>query len=158
MPQPRQSSLSHILLPQVTPSGLISQPIVALDPQPPPSVREQRTKFLLFVKILMQHLRDTRNFYLLAKSKLLIKAIVRHHRIGDPHFADLLESIERRLRALVGEQHWRRAHLLMTYYLARGGSNKSTAKPKTPVKVETKNQVKESDEKDDADEDVVILL
>ncbi|KAL3904167.1 MAG: hypothetical protein SGARI_005042 [Bacillariaceae sp.] len=107
-------TMSYVLLPSMNPSGLLSHPqIVAAETQQKATVKEERIKFLLFLKILIQHLRDTRNYYLLAKAQLLIKAIVQQNRIGDPHFASLMESIERRLRSPEGEQHWRRAHFLM---------------------------------------------
>ena len=153
--QPSASPLTNVIVPPLTQGGdFVSEPMVAPGTQSA-SEREQRLRFLLFLKILIQHLRDTRNYYLLAKSKLLIKAVVRHNRMGDPQFSDLMESIERRLRPLVGEQHWRRAHLLMRHYIATGGTRTDAKLTPQAKQGEKKESRQESETKEEEQEEIV---
>jgi hypothetical protein len=121
---PSTSSLSYCLLPPLR-ERLPQVSHRNLTPTEKAANQEQRIKFLLFIKILFRHLRTTRNFLLLARAQRLLRIIVREHRAGDPHYEPLFENIETRLRLLVGESHWRRAHYLMRYYL----HNKKVASP-----------------------------
>jgi hypothetical protein len=133
LPPPTTSSLSYVLLPPLPPNLLAQQQqlVLVVTEQQRANIRAQRAKFLLFVKILLRHLRETRNYFLLAKARLLVKEIIHQNRMPqDPHFGMLMESVEKRLRLLVGEKHWRQAHFLMRYYLAKGGKIESKRKRK----------------------------
>jgi hypothetical protein len=103
--------------------------------------REQRIKFLLFVKVLFKRLRDSRDVYLLARAQLLVKAVTRRNKMGDPNFHPLLESMERRLRELVGELHWRQTHAYMRYYIHKHGDPSKV----TVTAPATKRPLKEQD-------------
>jgi hypothetical protein len=118
IPQP----LAQQVLSRSYPYLQLSNPIVAIiEEEQRGDARAQRIKFLLFVKILFKRLRDSRDFYLLARAQLLVRAVTRRNKMGDPNFHPLLDSMERRLRELVGEVHWRRSHAYMRYYIQKHG-------------------------------------
>lgn len=86
---------------------------------PRPMSRDERVRFALFVKILFKRLDESGELTLCHKAKCLLLCVTARHRQGDPGCRPLIETLERRLRATVGETHWRRAHLLMRLYLSR---------------------------------------
>jgi hypothetical protein len=81
--------------------------------------RNQRVMFALFTKILCNILKKSGDSDLHRKAKDLVTTTVRRSRMGDEECCPLFESIETRLRGLVGEAHWRRAHGYMHFYAAR---------------------------------------
>jgi hypothetical protein len=81
--------------------------------------RNQRVKFVLFTKILFRLLEQSEETVLRNNARRLVSSIVRKSRMGDPSCSPLFESLERHLRTLVGEMHWRRAHGYMRYYVAQ---------------------------------------
>ncbi|KAG7347751.1 hypothetical protein IV203_016456 [Nitzschia inconspicua] len=119
------SSLSYCLLPPLQRSHLShdASSSYALTNSGRTAEQDQRVKFLLFVKILFRYLRATKNVVLLARAELLVQIIVQEHRTGHAHFEPLFDNVETRLRLLVGEYHWRRAHSLMMFYLRRKASS-----------------------------------
>jgi hypothetical protein len=79
-------------------------------------VLQQKKRFLLFIKILFKHL-DKSCPDIVPISKAIVADCTHRNRLGDPQYAVLMDSIERRLRGYVGEVHWRRAHLYMQHYM-----------------------------------------
>lgn len=76
-----------------------------------------RVRFALFIKILFKQLYDSGDYLLAARATHLVRTCTRRNRMGDPDFQPLLETLEGRLRDLVGEVHWRRAHAYTRYFL-----------------------------------------
>lgn len=81
--------------------------------------RDDRVRFALFVKILFKRLEESGDQALCDKAKRLLASITSRNKQGDPGCSPLIEALETRLRAMVGETHWRRSHLLMRVYLSR---------------------------------------
>lgn len=94
----------------------LSQPQVACL-----STRDQRVRFALFVKILFKRLDESGDHILCQKAKRLLLFVTARNKQGDPGCSPLTDALESRLRAMVGETHWRRSHLLMRIYLSRNG-------------------------------------
>lgn len=81
--------------------------------------RDHHIRFALFVKILFKYLDDIGEVSLSTKGRYLVRMSTKMNRKGHPAFQPLLERLEKRLRDLVGEVHWRRAHGYMRYYLSK---------------------------------------
>ena len=81
--------------------------------------RDQRVRFALFVKILFKRLEESGDHVLCQKAKHLLLCITARNKQGDPGCTPLMEALEPRLRAMVGETNWRRSHVLMRLYLSR---------------------------------------
>ena len=88
-----------------------------------PLSRHARTKFALFLKILMRQLEKSGEARLLAKVKALVLIVTRENRrsaFWNPMTKiDLVRTIEGPLRCLVGERHWRQAHVYMQLYFLK---------------------------------------
>ena len=102
----------------------------------------QRTKFALFIRILMKRLQKS-DSALYDKARTLIVACIaterRLHQISvdENRRSTLLETIEGSLREVVGEENWIRTHAYMGYYLRTKGRHLlATAPPPaaTPTK------------------------
>jgi hypothetical protein len=79
----------------------------------------ERIRFALFLKILYKNLKDSGDVALFLKAQRLLLFVTSKNRAGDPSYTPLMVSLEKRLRSMVGEAHWRRSHLLMSIYLSR---------------------------------------
>ncbi len=88
-------------------------------------VRDQRVRFALFVKVLFKYLDASGEVFLSAQGRELVRTSTKMNRCGHPSYWPLLDTLEKRLRELVGEVHWRRSHAYMRYYLSR--SNRRSA-------------------------------
>jgi hypothetical protein len=77
---------------------------------------KKRIEFALFLKVLLRYLQKSNQFFLLEQTRLVVSSCTTGHRMGDPSCSRLVESIETRLRKLVGEQNWRLAKGLTRYY------------------------------------------
>jgi hypothetical protein len=77
---------------------------------------EKRIEFALFLKVLLTHLRKSHQYLLMQQARLVVRRCTTGHRMGDPSSSQLVESIESRLRKLVGEQNWRLAKGLTRYF------------------------------------------
>jgi hypothetical protein len=69
----------------------------------------QRRDFLLFVRVLIKCIEQSRNYKLTLQTKALVAECVKRNRMGDPHFSPLQDSMEIRLRGLVGPNYWHQA-------------------------------------------------
>ena len=85
----------------------------------PQQSRDERLRFALFLKILYKGLRESGDEELFVNAQRLLFFVTSKNRGGDPNYWPLMDSLEKRLRILVGEPHWRRAHLLLHIYLSR---------------------------------------
>jgi hypothetical protein len=97
---------------------LLRQNIIPRNHIPPQQCRE-RVRFALFLKILFKRLKDSGEKDLFLKAQALVFFVTSKNRAGDPSYRPLMDSLERGLRRMVGEAHWRRAHILMRMYLER---------------------------------------
>ena len=109
----------------------------------PQKTRDERLRFAMFVKILYKDLKESGDEELFVNAQRLLFFVTSRNRGGDPNYRPLMDSIERRLRILVGEPHWRRAHLLLHLYLARKSrgrpsSSSSSANHKTSSRADCK--------------------
>jgi hypothetical protein len=70
----------------------------------------KRARFVIFLKILLDRLQESGDFceYELAKFVVLYSA--KRNRLGDTSFSPLVDVLERRLRVIVGEAHWKVVH------------------------------------------------
>lgn len=91
---------------------------------------DQRTRFTLFLKILLKRLESSGEKDLVQQAKLIVSICNRRHKIGDPKFESLVESMESALRSLVGEQHWIRCHAYMRYYIMKQQKQQEEEKAK----------------------------
>jgi hypothetical protein len=79
-----------------------AQPMI----QESPFGHNNRARFVLFVKLLLDRLRDSGDIVLLEQAKLLVHHCTYRNRLGDPAYCPLAETTELRLRSLVGEFRW----------------------------------------------------
>jgi hypothetical protein len=87
-------------------------------------VLEQRTRFALFLRILLKRLERSGEKDLLQQAKRIVSICNKRHKMGDPKFAAFVDSMETALRKLVGEQHWIRCHSYMRYYVLKKQATK----------------------------------
>ena len=85
----------------------------------PVVTKEHRARFLVFIKILFKSLDNTNEHELRDRAKRIVAECTRRNRLGDPLFSPLVEAVERRLRRVVGEAHWRKASLLLRHFSAK---------------------------------------
>jgi hypothetical protein len=81
--------------------------------------RSPRERFLIFIKILFKCLDQGNEPTLQQRAKKIVVECTRRNRLGDPQFSPLMEAVEKRLRRVVGEVHWRRALLLLRHFSAK---------------------------------------
>jgi hypothetical protein len=77
----------------------------------------QRIRFALFLKILLTRLHKSGLYTLHQKARRVVSFCARRNKVGDPNFSQLVDSVEVRLRELVGETHWIRSHTYMRHYI-----------------------------------------
>jgi hypothetical protein len=106
-----------------TPSSSHNQQLPVQPPQRRPqhsgkkSQYQQRVRFTLFLKILLTRLEKEGHHKLLDRARETVSHCSRRNKMGDPDYAELVESLEVRLRTLVGEVHWIRTHYYMRHYI-----------------------------------------
>ena len=81
-------------------------------------LQQQRLRFALFLKILFKRLQESDDKLLYVQAKMLVLSCSQRSRMGDMQYTPLVDAIEVRLRELVGEVHWRRAHGYMRYFIS----------------------------------------
>ena len=101
-----------------------SAAVIARPNTSPSSVESRRTihrrHFLLFVRVLIKCIEQSQNYKLKLQAKAMVSECVKRNRMGDPHFSPLQESLELRLRGLVGPDYWNQAKDYMhCYHTAR---------------------------------------
>jgi hypothetical protein len=69
----------------------------------------RRDRFAVFVKILLQVLKESGDFALLDSVKQTILVCTRRNQAGDPNFTPLADTTSRLLQSIVGEAQWQRA-------------------------------------------------
>jgi len=79
----------------------------------------QKKRFLLFIKILFKSLEESADSETRDQAKEIVADCTRRNRLGDPAYSPLTDAVDRRLRGLVGESYWQRAHAFMLFYLRR---------------------------------------
>jgi hypothetical protein len=77
--------------------------------------KEERVRFALFLKILLQVIAKTGDRVLVEQCRIVISTCIRRARMGDVE--DLHETLQEHLRPLVGEMHWAMARDFQRYYL-----------------------------------------
>lgn len=80
---------------------------------------DRRVSFALFLKILLTHLEKSKQYLVLQQVRLVVMTCTKGHKMGDPSFHPLLDSIELRLRKLVDDDSWRKVQDYTQIYLAR---------------------------------------
>lgn len=94
-------------------------PAQKLSPLTPKMSRDGRVRFALFVKILFKRLEESGEHALWQRAKALLTSVTTRNKQGDPGCSPLIDALETKLRAMVGEAQWRRSHLLMRLYMSR---------------------------------------
>jgi hypothetical protein len=125
-----------LTIPAGSPTGALP-PTNAPAPQTPNSSDlgsrspRQRRDFLLFVRVLIKCIEQSRNYKLTLQTKALVAECVKRNRMGDPHFSPLQDSMEIRLRGLVGPNYWHQAKdYIHCFQQAKSKSNlKPAARP-----------------------------
>ena len=79
----------------------------------------ERENFLMFIKILFKVLEEAKEPETKSRAQRIVMECRRRHRQGDPNFDPMMEAVEHRLRAFVGETKWRRAHLFLHHYMCK---------------------------------------
>ena len=79
----------------------------------------EREHFLLFVKVLFKFIEQENNPRLRQVAKVVLSDCTRRNRMGDG--VPLQETVERRLRAVVGEGYWTQAKLYVDSYCLKRG-------------------------------------
>jgi hypothetical protein len=79
-------------------------------------VVQERENFLLFIKILFKILAEAGDPGVRTRAQRTVLECQRRSRLGDPNFIPLVQATEQRLRVIVGEDKWRRAHLFLHHY------------------------------------------
>lgn len=92
--------------------------------------RAQRTRFLVFMKILFKVLEQANDYELRNQAKSIVAECTRRNRLGDPGFVPLIGAVDKRLRRLVGESRWKRASILLRHFAAKQHSNGGKSIPR----------------------------
>ncbi|CAB9528673.1 hypothetical protein SEMRO_2288_G322090.1 [Seminavis robusta] len=84
----------------------------------------RRKRFLVFMKVLLKCLKrdmtkNPQSARLYQHAKAIIADCTQRNRQKDPHYCPLPEAVERRLRPVVGEAQWKRAHACLDLYLEK---------------------------------------
>ena len=87
---------------------------LALTRSPSHSLGE-REKFLLFIKIMFQYLERSGKLLLRQRAKAVVAQCIRRNRDGDEHYIPLKESVEKRLRPLIGPLVWARVEVFCEF-------------------------------------------
>ena len=97
--------------------------IISTAPQCPAHVEpltcdelRRRKHFCIFLKILSHHLSKT-NPSMKQQVKDLVRLCTKKNREGDIKFENLMESVQQRLRQLVGERPWKHCQIYTECYL-----------------------------------------
>lgn len=98
-------------------------------------VVQERENFLLFIKILFKILAEAGDPGVRTHAQRIVLECQRRSRQGDPNFIPLVQATEQRLRVIVGEAKWRRAHLFLHHYNSTR-SNGATAAHSSLVRVQ----------------------
>ena len=84
---------------------------------------EERIQFILFMKILLECMKRSTNdedhhMMLLNQVRLVVITCTNGHKLHDPTFDSLIDSIKCRLKKIIGETiYWKQAHQYTHYYL-----------------------------------------
>lgn len=129
-PVPTSVESSHLVLQRghtITPSlSVASSPP---SPAPPSQAMSNREHFLILIKILFKCLDQANEPEVRSKAKQIVTECTRRNRQGDSKFTPLIEAVEKRLRGVVGEVHWRRARLLLRYYVNKRNNSTINLSP-----------------------------
>ena len=96
------------------------QPTVQFSLPPPKKIvvtMDRNKQFMIFVKILLHHLKKTGEMTTHSLAQKILQECVLQHRKGNPAFAVLHEVCESRLLRLVGGRHWNRCVQLLNLHL-----------------------------------------
>ena len=84
---------------------------------------EERIQFILFMKILLECMKRSTNdedhhMMLFNQVRLVVITCTNGHKLHDPTFDSLIDSIKCRLKKIIGETiYWKQAHQYTQYYL-----------------------------------------
>jgi hypothetical protein len=130
VPQPMTSLLSQVLFPTALIPPTPTSPALVSDLGPivqncdRTEGMNQRDTFYVFLKFLLRVLQshgcgddaDAR-LLLRLRTKAIIRECVRQNRSGNSMYQPLMEAIKSRLRPIVGEDTWKKAHRSCRLYL-----------------------------------------
>eukprot|EP00538_Stauroneis_constricta_P011602 CAMPEP_0119573532 /NCGR_PEP_ID=MMETSP1352-20130426/45168_1 /TAXON_ID=265584 /ORGANISM="Stauroneis constricta, Strain CCMP1120" /LENGTH=348 /DNA_ID=CAMNT_0007623223 /DNA_START=1681 /DNA_END=2727 /DNA_ORIENTATION=- len=83
-----------------------------------PAIREKE-QFLVFIKILFKILDQSRQSDRRRQAQRMILDCRRQNQRGNPDYVPLVDAIVPRLRPIIGEPHWRKAHFYLYYYVTK---------------------------------------
>jgi len=83
------------------------------------ATRAQRTRFLVFMKILFKVLDQAQEHEILDRAKQIVAECTRRNRSGDPSYVPLMDAVETRLRRYIGESYWRKASMLLRHFVLK---------------------------------------
>lgn len=89
--------------------------------EPKSPIQIELETFLLFIKIMFKLLEDDPTVR--QRAQRIVLECRRQSQRGNPSFQPLMRGVECHLRRFVGEARWRRAHLLLHYYLQKNGQD-----------------------------------
>ena len=86
----------------------------SLHPSRFPRETMKRKDVLLFIRVLLDHL-ELHDPQLGQVVRSVISQTIRENREGNPHYQQLARSVQVRVRAFVGEWHWRQVSYIIYY-------------------------------------------
>jgi len=109
---------------QLTFATMMPLPSMSMTPQSPKQVEplsseelHRRKNFCIFLKILSHTLSKT-DPLMKQKVKELVRVCTKKNREGDVNFEKLMESVQYRLRHLLGERQWQQFQIYTDHVLA----------------------------------------
>lgn len=82
-------------------------------------MRLARLEFAIFLKILLRYLKQQKLYLLLEKVRNLVMRCTYQNRKGNPYYSPLVQTLQSRLRKLVGENIWNRVKTYTVLYIQR---------------------------------------
>ena len=78
--------------------------------------KQRKEKFLMFTRVLMKYL-EQKDPQMHLRAKGVIKTCAEKNKNKDPEYASLTQSMQRELKATVGEAYWKKADDYLTHFL-----------------------------------------
>lgn len=79
-------------------------------------LRSRRRSFLVFVRILVKCIERADDKLLAYRVRRLVEECIQRHREGQAEYKSLVDSVEKRLRLMVGIDYWTQARMYLRHY------------------------------------------
>lgn len=90
--------------------------------------RQERTIFLMFLKILLKSIEQSGDRVLSQQVRSVILTCTKRNRMGDPHFSPMENVLEEYIRQIVGELNWQKAKNYQRVYLTKKHQDRMKAR------------------------------